>query len=115
MCKEVITEHSLKSLKRAWSLQCCHSNKIFDMLSQALPRLIRVQKYYSILMSNERATTYMNIHLFTYKYCDVIKFDQFFLIFAGFLAIFLLKFDNFITLDKILTNGKQRFNVNFVF
>ena len=37
LCEEVITEHSLKSLKRAWNLQCCHSNKISDRLNQVLP------------------------------------------------------------------------------
>ena len=47
-------------------------------------------KYHSILISNERATAYMNIHLFGCKHCDVIKFDQFLLIFAGFLAIFFI-------------------------
>ena len=30
----------------------------------------------------------MNIHLFRCKHCDVIKFNQFLLIFARFLAIF---------------------------
>ena len=39
MCEEVIIEHSLKSLKRAWNLQCCHSNKISDRLNQVLPGL----------------------------------------------------------------------------
>ena len=43
MCEEVITEHSLKSFKRAWNLQCCHINKISDRLNQVLPGLIRVQ------------------------------------------------------------------------
>ena len=47
-------------------------------------------KYHLILMSNERATAYTNIHLFTCKHCDVIKFKQFLLIFARFLAIFCL-------------------------
>ena len=48
-----------------------------------------------ILISNERATAYMNIHLFGCKHCDVIKFNQFLLIFAGFLAIFSFDFENF--------------------
>ena len=47
-------------------------------------------KYHSILISNERATAYMNIHLSGCKHCDVIKFDQFLLIFAGFLANFFI-------------------------
>ena len=34
MCEEVITEHYLKSFKRAWNLQCCHGNKISDRLNQ---------------------------------------------------------------------------------
>ena len=88
MYEEVIIEHSLKSLKRAWNLQCCHSNKISDRLNQVLPGLIRGTKYHLVLISNERATAYMNIHLFRYKHCDVINFNQFLLIFARFLAIF---------------------------
>ena len=95
MYEEVITEHSLKSLKRAWNLQCCYSNKISDRLKKVLPRLTRVQKYHLILTSNERATTYMNIHLITWKHCDVIKFYQFLLIFAQFLAISSSDFENF--------------------
>ena len=70
-------------------------------------------KYHLILISNERATTYMNVHLFTCKDWDVIKFYQFLLIFAQFLAIFSFDFENFrpsITVDveKLLTNGKRR-------
>ena len=45
-------------------------------------------KYHLILISNERATAYMNIHLFRCEHCDVIKLNQFLLIFAQFLAIF---------------------------
>ena len=43
ICEEVITEHSLKSFKGAWNLQCCYSNKISDRLNQVLPWLICVQ------------------------------------------------------------------------
>ena len=52
-------------------------------------------KYHLILISNERATAYMNIHLFGCKHCDVIKFNQFLLILARFLAIFSFDFENF--------------------
>ena len=52
-------------------------------------------KYHLILISNERATAYTNIHLFRCKHCDVIKFNQFLLIFARFLAIFSFDFENF--------------------
>ena len=68
-------------------------------------------KYHLILISNEQATAYMNIHLFRCKQCGVIKFDQFLLIFARFLAIFSFDFENSVIaldLDKLLTNGKRR-------
>ena len=58
MCEEVITEHSLKSFKRAWNLQCCHSNKISDRLNQVLPGLIRVQRcffLYHKVLNNKRS------------------------------------------------------------
>ena len=45
-------------------------------------------KYHLILISNERATAYMNIHLFRCKHCDVIKFNQFLLILLDFLPFF---------------------------
>ena len=95
MCEEVITEHSLKSLKRAWNLQCCHSNKISDRLNQVLPGLNTGTKYHLILISNERAIVYTNIHLFRFLNCDVIKFNQFLLTFARFLAIFSFDFEKF--------------------
>ena len=95
MSEEVIIEHSLKSLKRAWNLQCCDSNKISDTLNQVLPGPCTGTKYHFILISNERATAYMNIHLFRCKHCDVIKFNQFSLIFARFLTIFSFDFENF--------------------
>ena len=94
MCEEVITEHSLKSLKRAWNLQCCHSNKISDNQS-GFTSTYAGTKYHLILVNNERATAYMNIHLFRCKHCDVIKFNKFSLIFARFLAIFSFDFENF--------------------
>ena len=74
-------------------------------------------KYHLILIStrisNERATTYMNVHLFTCKDYDVIKFYQFLLIFAQFLAIFSFDFENFrpsitVDIEKLLINGKRR-------
>ena len=43
MCEKVITEHSLKSILKAWKLQCCNSNKISDRLDKVLRRPIRVQ------------------------------------------------------------------------
>ena len=52
-------------------------------------------KYHLILISNEQATAYMNIHLFRCKPSDVIKFNKFLLIFALFLAIFSFEFENF--------------------
>ena len=52
-------------------------------------------KYHLILISNERATAYVNIHLFRCKHYDIIKFNQFLLIFARFLAIFSFDFENF--------------------
>ena len=52
-------------------------------------------KYHLILISNNRATAYLNIHLFGCKHCDVIKFNQFLLIFARFFAIFSFDFENF--------------------
>ena len=64
MCEEVITEHSLKSLKRAWNLQCCHCNKISDRLKPGFTWTYTGTLYYLILISNEGATAYTNIHLF---------------------------------------------------
>ena len=52
-------------------------------------------KYHLILISNELATAYMNIHLFRRKHCDIITFNLFLLIFARFLAILSFDFENF--------------------
>ena len=41
-------------------------------------------KHHLILISNERATAYMNINLFGCKHCDVRKFNQFLLILLDF-------------------------------
>ena len=59
----------------------------------------------------------MNLHLFTCKDCDVIKFYQFLLIFAHFVAIFSFDFENFrpsitVDIEKLLTNGKRHLSFN---
>ena len=63
-------------------------------------------KYHLILIGNERAMAYMNIHIFTCKHCDVIKFNQFLLILARFLTFFQTVIT--LDLDNLSTNGKWR-------
>ena len=91
MCEEVITEHSLKSLQGPGTYSVATATKFLT----GSTRFYTGTKYHLILISNERATAYTNIHLFRCKHCDIIKFNQFLFIFARFLAIFSFDFENF--------------------
>ena len=55
-------------------LECCVTFSGVKLSIRSFVLFITGTKYNLILISNERATACMNIHLFTCKHCDVINF-----------------------------------------
>ena len=62
MCEEIITEHSLKSLEGPGTYSVAIATKFLTDSTRFYLGLMGT-KYHLILISNERATAYMNIHL----------------------------------------------------